>query len=49
MKILFFFKFQITHVERFVSHVNSCLRKQHEHERLKDIIKRIEAYDAVVR
>lgn len=37
----------ITHVENFVSNVNSALRHKHEQERLRDIAKRIEAYEAV--
>lgn len=37
----------ITHVENFVSNVNSALRQKHEQERLRDISKRIEAYEAV--
>ncbi|ROT81461.1 putative pleckstrin-likey domain-containing family G member 5 isoform X2 [Penaeus vannamei] len=37
----------ISHVETFVSNVNSALRHKHEQERLRDIAKRIEAYDAV--
>ncbi|KAG0729453.1 Pleckstrin y domain-containing family G member 5 [Chionoecetes opilio] len=37
----------ITHVENFVSNVNSALRQKHEQERLQDISKRIEAYEAV--
>ncbi|XP_050698883.1 uncharacterized protein LOC126986651 [Eriocheir sinensis] len=37
----------ITHVENFVSNVNSALRHKHEQERLQDISKRIEAYEAV--
>ncbi|XP_042886663.1 uncharacterized protein LOC122262639 isoform X2 [Penaeus japonicus] len=37
----------ISHVENFVSNVNSALRHKHEQERLRDIAKRIEAYDAV--
>ncbi|XP_045591595.2 pleckstrin homology domain-containing family G member 5 isoform X1 [Procambarus clarkii] len=37
----------ITHVESFVSNVNSALRHKHEQERLRDIAKRIEAYEAV--
>ncbi|KAK8729243.1 hypothetical protein OTU49_008702 [Cherax quadricarinatus] len=39
----------ITHVENFVSNVNSALRHKHEQERLRDIAKRIEAYEAVAR
>ncbi|XP_042222520.1 uncharacterized protein LOC121866850 isoform X2 [Homarus americanus] len=37
----------ITHVENFVSNVNSALRHKHEQERLRDIARRIEAYEAV--
>ncbi|XP_071541745.1 uncharacterized protein [Panulirus ornatus] len=37
----------IAHVENFVSNVNSALRHKHEQERLRDIAKRIEAYEAV--
>ncbi|CAL4060890.1 unnamed protein product [Meganyctiphanes norvegica] len=37
----------IHHVESFVSNVNSALRHRHEQERLRDIAKRIEAYDVV--
>ncbi|KAK3859627.1 hypothetical protein Pcinc_034272, partial [Petrolisthes cinctipes] len=37
----------ITHVENFVSNVNSALRHKHEQERLRDIANRIEAYEAV--
>ncbi|CAL4216062.1 unnamed protein product, partial [Meganyctiphanes norvegica] len=35
----------IHHVESFVSNVNSALRNRHEQEKLRDIARRLEAYD----
>ena len=38
---------QIGCVDRFVRHVNSTLRQQHEEERLQKIVDKIEPYDAI--
>ncbi|KAB7504457.1 hypothetical protein Anas_13040 [Armadillidium nasatum] len=40
-------KLEISHVDRFVTTVNTALRNRHEEERLKEISKRIDAYEAV--
>jgi polysaccharide pyruvyl transferase WcaK-like protein len=39
---------QIKCVDRFVNNVNSTLQQLQDHERLKDIIAKIESYDVVV-
>ena len=39
--------FQIASVDRFVHHVNSTLRQQHEEEKLQAIVDKIESYDAI--
>ena len=41
------FYFQIASVDRFVHHVNSTLRQQHEEEKLQAIVDKIESYDAI--
>ena len=38
---------QIAGVDHFVGQVNSALRQRHEQERLKEILSRIESYEAV--
>jgi pleckstrin homology domain-containing family G member 5 len=38
---------QIHGVESFVGHVNSALRQRHEQERLREILSRIESYEAI--
>lgn len=44
---LYIISFQIEGVESFVGQVNSALRQRHEQERLREILSRIESYDAV--
>lgn len=38
---------QIESVERFIQHVNTCMRQRQERQRLAAVVSRIDAYEAV--